>query len=562
MSRRNTNKYEHGLEINPANYAALTPLTYIERSAKVYPNHIAMIRGQRQWTWAETYARARRLASALSRLGVGIGDTVAFVAPNGPALFEAHFGVPMVGAVLNAINVRLDAGTIAYILDHGEAKVLITDREFSATVKQALSLCEHRPIVIDIDDEDYDEGEWLGEIKYEAFLEGGDPKFVWASPANEWQAITLNYTSGTTGRPKGVVYHHRGAALNAMGNALAMGIAGHPTFVWTLPLFHCNGWCFSWTMATMAGTSIFLRRVDPERVLDCFEQYEVSHFAGAPIVLNMLVQSYARKPRQFRQKVQMMVGGAAPPAAVIDAVEKMGATVTHAYGLTETYGPAVSCAWHTEWNDLPLEQRAFLKGRCGVRHHVLDGLAVKDPLTMQDVPADSTTIGEVMFRGNIVMKGYLKNKEATTEAFAHGWFHSGDLAVVHPDGYIKIVDRSKDLVISGAENISSLEVEDALYKHPAVLEAAVVARPDNKWGETPCAFVTLKEGAHATAEDLIAFTRERIAHFKAPKSIVFGPLPKTSTGKIQKFLLRQQARELGSLTYESLLHQTTDNATD
>lgn len=531
--------YEQDLNRNHANHAPLTPLTLIRRSAATYPRHVAQIHGDVQFTWSETYARCRRLASALSRRGVGPGDTVAVMAPNVPAIFEAHFGVPMAGAVLNALNTRLDAGTLAFILDHGDARVLITDREYSATIARALAQATVTPLVIDIDDPACAEGALLGEMDYEAFLETGDPDFDWRPPADEWQAIALNYTSGTTGNPKGVVYHHRGAHLLAVGNALAWNMSHHPVYLWTLPMFHCNGWCFPWTLAAVAGTSVCLRRVDAGDVFDAIADYRVTHFCGAPIVLGLIINVAAERRRPFDHTVNVMTAAAPPPAPVLQAMEKDGFNVVHVYGLTETYGPAVVCAWHPEWDALPPGDRARMKSRQGVPYHMLDDLMVADPVTMEPVPKDGETMGEVFFRGNIVMKGYLKNPAATDEAFRGGWFHSGDLAVWHPDGYIQIRDRSKDIIISGGENISSIEVESAIYRHPDVLAVAVVAKPHDKWGETPCAFVELKEGACSDAQAIIDFCRTSLAHFKCPTDVVFGPLPKTATGKIQKFRLRK-----------------------
>ena len=536
--------YETGLDKGPANFSPLTPLTLIERAASVFPDRCSVIHGERRYSWAQTYARCRRLASALAARGIGVGDTVAIMAPNVPEIYEAHFGVPMIGAVLNALNTRLDAATIAFILEHGEAKVLIADREFSSVVGPALKELGRDILVIDIDDAAADGGELLGEMDYEAFLEEGDPDYAWRMPQDEWEAISLNYTSGTTGNPKGVVYHHRGAYLNAMGNILTWSIPAHPVYLWTLPMFHCNGWCFPWTMAALAGTSVCLRRVEPAPIFAAFAEQRVTHFCGAPIVLGLLVNAKKSERASFEQQIKAMTAGAAPPATIIQAVETMGIEVTHVYGLTEVFGPAVVCAWHEEWDALPADERADIKARQGVRYPVLEGLSVADPETLIPVPADGKSIGEVLMRGNIVMKGYLKNPQATEEAFAGGWFHTGDLGVMHEDGYIELKDRSKDIIISGGENISTIEVEGVLYRHPAVLEAAVVARPDEKWGETPCAFVTLKEGATASEQDIIDFCRQNMARFKVPRTVVFTTLPKTSTGKIQKFVLRDQAREL------------------
>ena len=538
--------YGVDLDRNQANHAALTPLGFVERSAAAYPERVALVHGARRQSWRETYTRCRRLASALARCGIGKNDTVAVMAPNVPELFEAHFGVPMAGAVLNALNIRLDPPAIAFILEHSEAKVLITDREFSGVVGAALKLMKQSsPLVIDIDDRAAPHGDLLGEMDYEAFLATGDPDFVWAPPADEWDAIALNYTSGTTGDPKGVVYHHRGAYLNATGNAIVWSVPQHPVYLWTLPMFHCNGWCFPWTVAALAGTNVCLRRIEPGAIVAAIAAEKVDHFCGAPIIMNMLLHAGAALTEALAGRtIKMMTAGAPPPAAVIEGIERLGVAVTHVYGLTETYGPAVVCAWHKEWDRLPVQERAAMKARQGVRSPVLEALMVADPATLEPTPADGATMGEVFFRGNIVMKGYLKNRNASEEAFAGGWFHSGDLGVVHPDGYIELKDRSKDIIISGGENISTIEVEDVLYRNPAILEAAVVARPDEKWGETPCAFVTLKPGATATAEEIIAFCRANLAHFKAPRTVVFGALPKTSTGKVQKFLLREQAKRL------------------
>jgi fatty-acyl-CoA synthase len=540
------NQFEQGLPKTAANYVALSPLSFIARSAAVYPDHTAVIHGDSRYSWAETFARCRRLASALAQRGVGLGDTVAVFAPNVPAMLEAHFGVPAIGAVLSTVNIRLDADTIAYILRHGEAKVLITDREFSPLVKAALAKLERRPLVIDIDDPQAAGGELLGECDYERFLAQGDPEFPWAPPADEWQAIALNYTSGTTGDPKGVVYHHRGAYLNAISNVLAAGMPWHPVYLWTIPMFHCNGWSMAWTIAAMAGVNVCLRKVEPRAIFEAIEAQGITHFSAAPIVLNSLVSAPEEvKRRASSRTIEVTTGGAPPPARVIEEMENLGMRVTHLYGLTEVYGPGVSCAWRAEWDALPLNARAELKARVGVRNPGQEAVIVADPQTLAPVPADGETMGEILFRGNTVMKGYFKDAAATERAFAGGWFHSGDLGVVHPDGYIQIRDRSKDVVISGGENISSIEVENVLYRHPAVLDAAVVARPDPKWGETPCAFVTLRSGVSATAEEIIRFCREHLAHFKAPKTVIFGELPKTSTGKVQKFLLREQAQALG-----------------
>jgi len=537
--------YSAGLEPNAANYVPLSPLGFLARSAAVFPERLAVVHGERRYSWAETYRRCRQLASALRRRGIGKNDTVAVMAPNVPEAFEAHFGVPMAGAVLNALNIRLDAETIAFILGHGEAKLLIVDREFSNVIEKALSLLDRRPIVIDIDDALAPPGMSLGEMNYERFIATGDPDFAWENPDDEWDAIALNYTSGTTGNPKGVVYNHRGTYLNALGNALAWSMPQHPVYLWTLPMFHCNGWCFPWTVTALSGTHVCLRRVEAAAIFAAIAEHGVTHLCGAPIVMNMLLNAPGELRRGLEgRSVAMMTAGAAPPAAVIEGMEQMGFRITHVYGLTEVYGPVTVCAWHDAWDELPAEERAALKARQGVRYPVLEGLMVADARTLAPVPADGTSMGEVFMRGNVVMKGYLKNPEATAEAFAGGWFHTGDLGVIHRDGYIELKDRSKDIIISGGENISTIEVENVLYRHPAVLEAAVVARPDSTWGETPCAFVTLKPGMAAEADDIIRFCREHLARFKVPRTVVFGPLPKTSTGKIQKFALREQAKAL------------------
>jgi fatty-acyl-CoA synthase len=543
-----SNPYDVGLDRNQANFVALSPLSFLERTAGVYPDQVALIYGAHSQTWALTYQRCRRLGGALAARGVGRGDTVAAMLPNVPAMFEAHFGVAMAGAVLNTLNTRLDAEAIAFMLDHGGAGVLLTDREFSPVIEKALARMKgERPLVIEVQDALAPAGTELGQIDYESFLAAGDPGFAWPLPADEWDAITLNYTSGTTGNPKGVVYHHRGAYLNATSNVISWGMPAHSVYLWTLPMFHCNGWCFPWTMALIAGTSVCLRRVDPAQVFALIRQHAVTHLCGAPIVYSMLVNAPDEVRAGIRHPIKGLIAGAAPPAAVIEGCERIGIDITHVYGLTESYGPAAVCAKQQSWAELPLEERARLNGRQGVAYHLQQAIAVLDPDTMQPVPADGETMGEIFFRGNIVMKGYLKNPQATAEAFAGGWFHTGDLAVVHPDGYAKIKDRSKDIIISGGENISSLEVEDALHRHPAVLLAAVVAQPDPKWGEVPCAFVELKPGATVSAEELIDHCRGLLARFKLPKRVVFGPLPKTSTGKIQKFLLRQQVKSISAV---------------
>ncbi|MDG2320068.1 MAG: acyl-CoA synthetase [Rhodospirillaceae bacterium] len=534
--------YDTDLEKTPANHEPLSPISFLKRAAEVYPNRTAVIHGLMRLTYLEVFTRCRRLASALVSKGVTPGDTVAVLAPNIPAHFEAHYGVPMTGAVLNAINTRLDAATIAFILDHGEAKVLLVDPEFAAVAKAAIAESGRDLFIVDIDDPLAPEAEPLGEISYEAFLETGDPEFSGIPIDDEWRAIALSYTSGTTGNPKGVVTHHRGAYLNAIGNMMAWGMTPHPVYLWTLPMFHCNGWCFPWTITALNGTHVCLRKVDPAAIYALMKSEGVTHFCGAPTVLNMLVNAPEELRDGLPSGIKAMTAGAAPPAAVIATMEGMGIAITHTYGLTEVYGPCVVCSWHGEWDDLPMDERAALKARQGVRYHVVEGLEVMDPDTMTPVATDGETIGEIMFRGNVVMKGYLKNPTATKDSLSGGWFHSGDLAVKHPDGYVEIRDRSKDIIISGGENISTIEVESVLYKHPAVLEAAVVAKPDDYWGETPCAFLTLKDGQSATENDIIAFCRDNMAKFKVPKTVVFDDLPKTSTGKIQKFILRERAR--------------------
>jgi fatty-acyl-CoA synthase len=539
--------YLTGLDRNQANHAPLTPLTFIERAAYVHPTRLAVVHGGQRFTWAETYVRCRRLASALARRGIGRNDTVAVMAPNIPAICEAHFGVPMSGAVLNTLNTRLDAETIAFMLRHGGARVLITDGEFAATVEPALALLDARPLVIDIDDPAFPAGKRIGDITYEAFLGEGDPDFAWSNPPDEWDAISLNYTSGTTGDPKGVVYHHRGAHLNAISNVLNWDMPSHPVYLWTLPMFHCNGWCFPWSVAERAGTNVCLRRVEAKAMFDAIRANKVTHMCGAPIVYATLINAPEALRQGIHHKVLGQVAGAAPPAAIIEGAEQIGIELTHVYGLTETYGPAAVCAKHADWTAMSLPHRAERNGRQGVRTPLQEAMTVLDSETLQPVPWDGETMGEIMFRGNITMKGYLKNQGSTDKAFAGGWFHTGDLAVMQPDGYVKIRDRSKDIIISGGENISSLEVEEALYRHPAVLSAAVVAQPDEKWGEVPCAFVELKQGAAVTAEELLAFCREYLARFKVPKSFIFRELPKTSTGKIQKFVLRDLAKSASAI---------------
>ena len=537
--------FAEGLGRNRANYVPLSPVQFIERSALIYPDKVAVRHGKLAYSYREFEARCRRLASALSRHGIGRGDTVAVMAPNVPAMLEAHYAVPALGAVLNALNYRLDATTIAFCLEHGAAKVLITDPEFAPVIRDALARVRTELLVVDIDDAEASGGERLGALYYEALLAEGDPEFAWPGPQDEWDALALLYTSGTTGDPKGVVYHHRGAYLNALGNALAFGLKPDSVYLWTLPMFHCNGWAYTWAVTAVGATHVCLRRVDPALIFPAIRDHRVTHLCGAPIVLNMLVHAPADLKLAFDHVVDVATGGAAPPSSVIEAMEEMGFRVTHLYGLTESYGPATLCAWQDGWEKLPLTERARKMARQGVPMPTLAQLQVADAETAAPVPRDGKTMGEVMLRGNTVMKGYLKNPEATAAAFGQGWYHTGDLAVWHPDNYIEIKDRSKDIIISGGENISSLEIEECLYRHPQVMEAAVVARPDLEWGETPCAFVVLKPDAgRVTAEDIIAWCRDHLAHFKVPRCVVFGPLPKTSTGKIQKFVLRERARAL------------------
>ncbi|QGM45403.1 acyl-CoA synthetase [Methylocystis heyeri] len=541
----NLSPYDCDLDRNPANFQPLTPLVFLARAAEVFPDRTAIIHGDLRRNYAEFYARSRRLASALAARGIKRGDTVSAMLANTPAMLECHYGVPMTGAVLNTLNTRLDAPVLAFMLDHAEAKILIVDREFAELIKSALALAQCKPLVIDYDDPEYaGPGEPIGALDYEDFVASGDPDYAYPGPTDEWDAISLNYTSGTTGDPKGVVYHHRGAHLLALGNVLTGDMGRHPVYLWTLPMFHCNGWCFPWAISVAAGTHVCLRQVRAGHIYQLMAEHAVTHLCGAPIVMSTLLSASESEKRPLHATARFFTAAAPPPQAVLAAMKEAGFEVTHLYGLTETYGPAAVDEWRQEWDELDPAAQAEKKARQGVRYIVLDGLEVMDPETMTPVPRDGQTMGEVMFRGNLVMKGYLKNKKASDAAFHGGWFHSGDLGVMHEDGYIQLKDRSKDIIISGGENISSIEVEDALFKHPKVRGAAVVAAPDDKWGETPCAFVELKDGAEATAEELIAWCRDNLAHFKCPRRVVFGDLPKTSTGKIKKFVLRELARQL------------------
>ena len=538
--------YERDLDRNSANFQPLTPLTFLERAALVFPERLAIAHGPLRRNYREFHARSKKLASALAKRGFVRGDTVAAMLANTPAMLECHYGVPICGAVLSTFNTRLDAAALAFMLDHGEAKALIVDREFARVAAEALKLAKARPLVVDYDDPEYDgPGERIGAIEYEAFVAEGDETYVRAFPLDEWDAIALNYTSGTTGDPKGVVYHHRGASLLAMGNVVTADMGRHPVYLWTLPMFHCNGWCFPWSISVKAGVHVCLRQVRAKTLYDLIAEHKVTHLCGAPIVMSILLNARDNERTPLPHLVRFFTAAAPPPAAVLKAMRDAGFEVTHLYGLTEVYGPAVVNDWKDEWNALDAEEQAHLKARQGVRYHALEALDVMEPDTMTPVPADGKTMGEVMFRGNVVMKGYLKNKPSTDRAFAGGWFHSGDLGVKHPDGYIQLRDRSKDIIISGGENISSIEVEDALFEHPGVQLVAVVARPDEKWGETPCAFVEMKPDHSATADELLAWCRQRLAHYKCPRTIVFAEIPKTSTGKVQKFALRERAKLLG-----------------
>ena len=540
------NPYETNLDKNEANYVPLTPLSFLERAKDIYPNYEAVVYESRKYTWSEVYKRCIKFASALDKLGIKTGDTVSVLAFNTPEIFEAHYSIPMVGAVINAINTRLDSKTISYILNHSEAKVLIVDRQFHDVVKKALEEVNSKITIIDIDDKDakLTDSKNIGSLEYEEFLNSGDENFKWKMPKDEWQAIALGYTSGTTGNPKGVVYHHRGSYLMASGSAVAWNMPNQLNFLYTVPMFHCNGWCYPWTMSMIHGRVICLRNIDVKKIFELIDKYEVTHFGGAPIVLNMLANAPEDQQKELKRKVYVLTAGAPPPSIIFEKMQKLGFEVMHVYGLTETYGHILQCAWNQEWDELDQNNQNEIRARQGVRYPNTEGVIVMDPETMRPVPHDGKTMGEIMIRGNVVMKGYFKDKEATEKSMDGGWFHSGDLAVTHPSGYIKIQDRSKDIIISGGENISSIEIENTISKHPAVSLAAVVAKPDEKWGETPCAFVELIEGKSSSEEEIIKFCRETLAGFKLPKKVVFTPLPKTSTGKIQKFELRKQAKEL------------------
>ena len=540
------NHYETNLDKNDANYVPLTPLSFLERAKDIYPNYEAVVYESRKYTWSEVYKRCVKFASALDKIGIKTGDTVSVLAFNTPEIFEAHYSIPMVGAVINAINTRLDSKTISYILNHSEAKVLIVDRQFHDVIKKALEDVKQEIKIIDIDDKDANlkDSKAIGSLEYEDFLNTGDEDYIWKLPKDEWQAIALGYTSGTTGNPKGVVYHHRGSYLMATGSAVAWNMPNKLNFLYTVPMFHCNGWCYPWTMSMIHGRVICLRNIDVKKIFELIDKYEVTHFGGAPIVLNMLANAPKDQQKELKRKVYVLTAGAPPPSIIFEKMKKLGFEVMHVYGLTETYGHILQCAWNDEWDGLDKDNQNEIKARQGVRYPNTEGVVVMDPETMKPIPHDGKTMGEIMIRGNVVMKGYFKDKEATEKSMEGGWFHSGDLAVTHPSGYIKIQDRSKDIIISGGENISSIEIENTISKHPAVSLAAVVAKPDEKWGETPCAFVELIEGKSSTEEEIITFCRETLAGFKLPKKVVFAPLPKTSTGKIQKFELRKQAKEL------------------
>jgi fatty-acyl-CoA synthase len=538
--------YDEGLDKNDANYVPLSPLTFLERTKDIYPNYEAVVYESRSYTWEEVYKRCVKFASALDKLGVKTGDTVSIMAFNTPEIFEAHYSIPMVGAVINAINTRLDPNTVGYILEHSDAKVLIVDRQFHEVIAKALKNIKNKITIIDIDDKDIDTSSFkkIGDLEYESFLSRGDENYEWKKPKDEWQAISLGYTSGTTGNPKGVVYHHRGSYLMATGSTQAWNMPNRLNFLCVVPMFHCNGWCYPWTLSMLHARIICLRNIDTKKMFELIDKYDVTHFGGAPIVLNMIVNTPKEDQKKLKRKVNVLTAGAPPPSVIFEKMENLGFEVMHVYGLTETYGHMLQCAWNEEWNELDKDKKNEIKARQGVRYSNTEGAVVMDPETMKPIPKDGKTMGEIMIRGNIVMKGYYKDKEATDKAMSGGWFHSGDLAITHPDGYIKIQDRSKDIIISGGENISSIEIENTIAKHPAVSLAAVVAKPDEKWGETPCAFVELIKDKSVEEKDIIDFCRETLAGFKLPKKVIFCELPKTSTGKIQKFELRKKFKGL------------------
>ena len=538
--------YDKNLDKNNANFVPLTPLSFLERAKDIYPNYEALVYEDRKYTWSEIYKRCIKFASALEKIGITKGDTVSVMACNTPEIFEAHYSVPMTGGVLNTINIRLDAKTVGYILEHSDAKVLIVDRQFHEVVKKALTTIKKKIIVIDINDKYADQSklEKIGDLEYEAFLNTGEESYIWKKPEDEWQAISLSYTSGTTGNPKGVVYHHRGAYLMSTGSAVAWNMPNRLNFLCIVPMFHCNGWCYPWTVPMLNGRTICLRNIVVKKIFELIEKHNVTHFGGAPIVLNMITGAAESERKKLKNKVYVLTAGAPPPSVIFEKMKNLGFEVMHVYGLTETYGHITQCAWNNGWNDFDEEKQNEIKARQGVRYPNTEGVDVMDPETMKPVPRDGKTMGEIMIRGNIVMKGYYRDKEATNKAMKDGWFHSGDLAVIYPDGYVKIQDRSKDIIITGGENVSSIEIENTLAKHPSVSIAAVVSKPDEKWGEVPCAFIETVKDKPVTEKELISFCKETLANFKVPKKIEFCELPKTSTGKIQKFELRKKAKEI------------------